>query len=69
MGYGILASLNQEVDFDTAFLVASEFGITAHKKEVVSDEDILFDESEESPGVSGLGILKGKINMVDIDKD
>ena len=47
MGYGILASLNQEVDFDTAFLVASEFGVTAHKKEVVSDEDILFDESED----------------------
>ncbi|MBR6252414.1 MAG: translation initiation factor IF-2 [Clostridia bacterium] len=47
MGYGILASLNQEIDFDTAFLVASEFGVTAHKKEVVSDEDILFDESED----------------------
>jgi translation initiation factor IF-2 len=47
MGYGILASLNQEVDFDTAFLIASEFGITAHKKEVVTDEDILFDESED----------------------
>ena len=45
MGYGILASLNQEVDFDTAFLVASEFGVTAHKKEEVSDEDLLFDES------------------------
>ena len=47
MGYGILASLNQEIDFDTAFLVASEFGVTAHKKEVVSDEDLLFDESED----------------------
>ena len=47
MGYGILASLNQEIDFDTAFLVASEFGVTAHKKETVSDEDILFDESED----------------------
>ena len=47
MGYGILASLNQEIDFDTAFLVSSEFGITAHKKEVVSDEDLLFDESED----------------------
>ncbi len=47
MGYGILASLNQEVDFDTAFLVSSEFGVTAHKKEEVKDEDILFDESED----------------------
>ena len=47
MGYGLLATLNQEVDYDTAYLVASEFGVTAHKKEVVSDEDILFDESDD----------------------
>ncbi len=47
MGYGILATLNNELDFDTAFLVASEFGVNAHKKEVVSDEDILFDETED----------------------
>ena len=47
MGYGILATLNNELDFDTAYLVASEFGVNAHKKEVVSDEDILFDETED----------------------
>jgi len=47
MNFGLLATLNQEVDFDTAFLVSSEFGITAHKKEAVSDEEILFDESED----------------------
>ncbi|MBO5143479.1 MAG: translation initiation factor IF-2 [Clostridia bacterium] len=47
MGFGLLATLNQELDYDTAYLVASEFGVTAHKKEVVSDEDILFDESED----------------------
>lgn len=47
MGYGILATLNNELDFDTAFLVASEFGVSAHKKVVVSDEDILFDETED----------------------
>ena len=45
LGYGILATINNEVDFDTAFLIAGEFGVTAHKKEVVTDEDILFDES------------------------
>ena len=33
LGYGIMATINQEVDFDTAFLVAGEFGITAKKKE------------------------------------
>ena len=47
MGYGIMATLNNELDFDTAFLVASEFGVTAKKKEVVSDEDILFDDSDD----------------------
>lgn len=47
LGYGILATINNEVDFDTAFLIAEEFGVTAHKKEVVTDEDILFDESED----------------------
>ena len=47
LGYGIMATINQEVDFDTAFLVAGEFGITAKKKETVTDEDILFDDSED----------------------
>ena len=47
LGYGILATLNNELDFDTAFLVANEFGVTAHKKEVVSDEDILFDDTDD----------------------
>ena len=48
LGYGIMATINQEVDFDTAFLVAGEFGITAKKKETVTDEDILFDDSEDT---------------------
>ena len=47
-GLGIMATINNEIDFDTAYLVASEFGITANKKEVVNEEDILFDESEDS---------------------
>ena len=47
LGYGIMATINQELDFDTAFLVAGEFGITAKKKEVVTEEDILFDDSED----------------------
>ena len=47
LGYGIMATINNEVDFDTAFLVAGEFGITAKKKETVTEEDILFDESED----------------------
>ena len=47
LNYGILATINQELDFDTAFLLAGEFGVTAKKKEVIKEEDILFDDSED----------------------
>ena len=46
-GFGIMATINNNLDFDTAFLVAEEFGVTAIKKEEVKEEDILFDESED----------------------
>ena len=48
-GLGIMATINNSLDFDTAYLVASEFGINATKKEEVKEEDILFDETEDSP--------------------
>ena len=44
---GIMATQNQDIDFDTAYLIASEFGITAEKEVVVTEEDILFDDSED----------------------
>jgi len=44
---GIMANLNQDLDFDTAYLVADSFGVTATKKDEVKDEDILFDDSED----------------------
>ena len=47
LGYGIMATINNEVDFDTAYLIAQEFGINAIKKQTVTEEDILFDESED----------------------
>ena len=47
IGLGIMATVNAEVDFDTAFLIAEEYGITATKKNVVTDEDILIDETED----------------------
>ena len=47
MGLGILATLNQELDFDTAAIVAEEFGVKAEKEVVVNEEDILFDDEEE----------------------
>ena len=47
LGYGIMATINNDIDFDTAYLVAQEFGVTAKKKNIIKDEDILFDESED----------------------
>ena len=44
---GIMANINQNLDFDTAYLVADSFGVTANKKEEIKDEDILFDDSED----------------------
>ncbi len=44
---GIMANINQNLDFDTAYLVADSFGVTAKKKETVSDEELLFDDSED----------------------
>ncbi|MBR5227364.1 MAG: translation initiation factor IF-2 [Clostridia bacterium] len=45
---GIMATINQELDFDTAFLVCSEFGINATKQVVVTEEDVLFDDSDDA---------------------
>lgn len=47
LGYGIMATINNDIDFDTAYLIAQEFGINATKKETVTEEDILFDDSED----------------------
>ena len=47
LGYGIMATINNDIDFDTAYLIAQEFGVTAKKKNIVKEEDILFDESED----------------------
>ncbi len=46
MNYGMMATLNQEIDFDTATLIADEFGVKTEKEVVVNEEDILFDDSE-----------------------
>jgi len=47
LSLGTLATINNELDFDTAFLIAAEYGITATKKVVVTDEDKLIDETED----------------------
>jgi len=47
MSLGIMATLNQELDFDTAAIVADEFGVKAEEEVVVNEEDILFDDSDD----------------------
>ena len=47
LGYGVMATINNEIDFDTASLIADEFGVKVNKKETITEEDILFDESED----------------------
>ena len=48
LGLGVMATINKEIDFDIAYLAAAEFGITAIKKDIKTDEDILFDDSEDN---------------------
>ena len=46
---GMMVTLNQTIDFDTAFLIADELGAEITKEVVVSIEDRLFDEEEDTP--------------------
>ncbi len=45
---GVMATVNQIVDYDTAALIADEFGVEASPEVVVSIEEKLFDETEDS---------------------
>jgi len=47
MSLGVMATLNEEIDYDTAAIVSEEFGVTAEKEIIIHDEDILFDDSED----------------------
>ena len=40
MSLGIMSTLNNDLDFDTAFLVASEYGVTANRKQEIKEEDV-----------------------------
>ena len=48
MTLGVMASVNQVIDFDTAALVADEFGAQATQEVVVTIEERLFTESEDT---------------------
>ncbi len=49
MKLGVMATINQELDFDTACLVADSFGINAELLEEKTEEDILIDDGEGNP--------------------
>ena len=45
---GIIANINQELDFDTCELIASEFDITLEQQLAKSFEDVLMDAAEDT---------------------
>ena len=46
---GIMASVSQNIDFDTAALIGADLGYTIEKEIIVTDEDRLFNDVEDSP--------------------
>lgn len=44
---GVMATVNQEIDYDTAAIISAEFGVKPKEKIEVKEEDILFDDSED----------------------
>ena len=47
MMMGVMATVNQVIDYDTAYLMADELGAKVTKEVVVTIEEKLFDESED----------------------
>lgn len=49
MQLGVMASVSQAIDFETAALVATDFNTVVEREIIVSDEDILINDFEDEP--------------------
>ena len=49
MMLGVMATITQSIDYETAALIAADFGVDAKPEIIITKEDILFKEEEDKP--------------------